>query len=188
MSWFGPMAPSSGNSSIGQTAGSKSSSFGAYPETGLKKARVRRDEARGEIGRGGDPTGRRRRAKIEAAIRARYVREGRSRVCREVRSGRAMGKRTEPIGRRDRPCSRAVSCPSTSSDCAVVKMTARPWGLRWADGLISHDGEARLTAETLRASCSPEIAPLRRSSRAAGEPHSLLSSGSAAARSAPNER
>src|SRR4051812_27737983 len=30
-------------------------SFGRYPEIGLKEARLRRDEARVEIGRGGDP-------------------------------------------------------------------------------------------------------------------------------------
>jgi integrase len=45
-------------------------SFGAYPETSLKEARLRRDEARVEIGRGGNPALRRRQAKIEAAIRA----------------------------------------------------------------------------------------------------------------------
>jgi hypothetical protein len=45
-------------------------SFGAYPEVGLKEARLRRDEARVEIGRGGDPARRRREAKIEASIRA----------------------------------------------------------------------------------------------------------------------
>jgi integrase len=45
-------------------------SFGAYPQTGLKEARLRRDEARVEIGRGGDPAQRLRQAKIEAEIRA----------------------------------------------------------------------------------------------------------------------
>jgi hypothetical protein len=45
-------------------------SFGSYPETSLKEARLRRDEARVEIGRGGDPARRRRQAKIEAVIRA----------------------------------------------------------------------------------------------------------------------
>lgn len=45
-------------------------SFGAYPQTTLKEARLRRDEARVEIGRGGDPARRKREAKIEAVIRA----------------------------------------------------------------------------------------------------------------------
>ena len=45
-------------------------SFGAYPETSLKEARLRRDEARVEIGRGGDPARRKRQEKIEAILRA----------------------------------------------------------------------------------------------------------------------
>jgi integrase len=44
--------------------------FGAFPEVGLKEARLRRDEARVEIGRGGDPARRIREEKIEAKIRA----------------------------------------------------------------------------------------------------------------------
>ena len=44
--------------------------FGAYPEVGLKDARLRRDEARVKIGRGGDSARRRRQANIEAIIRA----------------------------------------------------------------------------------------------------------------------
>lgn len=54
--------------------------FGAYPQTTLKEARIRRDEARVEIGRGGDPARRRREAKIQAIIRAGDTFEG---VARE---------------------------------------------------------------------------------------------------------
>ena len=45
-------------------------SFGAYPQTTLKEARLRRGDARVEIGRGGDPARKKRQAKIEAIIRA----------------------------------------------------------------------------------------------------------------------
>lgn len=55
-------------------------SFGAYPEIGLKEARVRRDEARVEIARGGDPAKRRREAKLEAGLRAGHTFES---VARE---------------------------------------------------------------------------------------------------------
>ena len=47
----------------------KKLSFGRYPEVGLKEARLQRDEARVEIGRGGDPARRRREEKIAALIR-----------------------------------------------------------------------------------------------------------------------
>lgn len=47
----------------------KKLSFGRYPEVGLKEARLMRDEARVEIGRGGDPARRRREEKIAAIIR-----------------------------------------------------------------------------------------------------------------------
>lgn len=47
----------------------KKLSFGRYPEVGLKDARLLRDEARVEIGRGGDPARRRREEKIAAIIR-----------------------------------------------------------------------------------------------------------------------
>ncbi len=39
-------------------------SFGAYPEVGLKETRLRRDEARVEIRRGGDPARRLREEKV----------------------------------------------------------------------------------------------------------------------------
>lgn len=45
-------------------------SFGAYPEVSLKEARLRRDEARVEIRRGGDPARRLREEKVQAVIRA----------------------------------------------------------------------------------------------------------------------
>ncbi|KLE34085.1 tyrosine-type recombinase/integrase [Aurantiacibacter luteus] len=48
----------------------KKLSFGSYPEVGLKEARLRRDEARVEIGRGGDPARRKREERIAAYIRA----------------------------------------------------------------------------------------------------------------------
>ncbi|WP_394730603.1 tyrosine-type recombinase/integrase [Altererythrobacter sp. GH1-8] len=47
----------------------KKLSFGRYPEVGLKEARLMRDEARVEIGHGGDPARRRREEKIAAVIR-----------------------------------------------------------------------------------------------------------------------
>jgi len=47
----------------------KKLSFGRYPEVGLKDARLLRDEARVEIGHGGDPARRRREEKIAAIIR-----------------------------------------------------------------------------------------------------------------------
>ena len=45
-------------------------SFGAYPAISLKDARFRRDEARVEIGRGGDPVRRGRKERIAAEIAA----------------------------------------------------------------------------------------------------------------------
>jgi integrase len=48
----------------------KKLAFGRYPEVGLKEARLMRDEARVEIGRGGDPARRKREEKIAAFIRA----------------------------------------------------------------------------------------------------------------------
>lgn len=45
-------------------------SFGPYPAISLKEARLRRDEARVEIGRGGDPAKRQRKERIEAEISA----------------------------------------------------------------------------------------------------------------------
>lgn len=45
-------------------------SFGRYPEVSLKEARVRRDEAKLEIARGGDPIRRRRQEKLTATLRA----------------------------------------------------------------------------------------------------------------------
>lgn len=45
-------------------------SFGAYPAVSLKAARLRRDEARVEIGRGGNPARRRREEKVAAVLRA----------------------------------------------------------------------------------------------------------------------
>ncbi len=48
----------------------KKLSFGGYPEVGLRDARLLRDEARVEIGRGGDPARRKREEKIAAFIRA----------------------------------------------------------------------------------------------------------------------
>jgi integrase len=45
-------------------------SFGAYPEVSLRDARLKRDEARVEIGRGGNPAKERRRERIDAEIRA----------------------------------------------------------------------------------------------------------------------
>lgn len=48
----------------------KKLAFGRYPEVGLKEARLLRDEARVEIGRGGDPARRKREEKIAAYIRA----------------------------------------------------------------------------------------------------------------------
>ncbi|GGD84565.1 hypothetical protein GCM10011515_00370 [Tsuneonella deserti] len=44
--------------------------FGRYPEVSLREARLRRDEARVEIGQGGDPARRKREEKIAALIRA----------------------------------------------------------------------------------------------------------------------
>lgn len=44
--------------------------FGKYPLVSLKEARIRRDEARVEIGRGGNPARRRREEKIAEVIRA----------------------------------------------------------------------------------------------------------------------
>ena len=44
--------------------------FGRYPEVCLREARLMRDEARVEIGRGGDPARRRREEKVAAMIRA----------------------------------------------------------------------------------------------------------------------
>lgn len=46
----------------------KKLSFGKYPEVSLKEARLKRDEARVEIGRGGDPARRKREEKIAAII------------------------------------------------------------------------------------------------------------------------
>ena len=43
-------------------------SFGAWPSVSLREARIRRDEARVEIGRGGDPAKRKREERIEAEI------------------------------------------------------------------------------------------------------------------------
>ncbi|WP_057882465.1 tyrosine-type recombinase/integrase [Tsuneonella troitsensis] len=48
----------------------KKLTFGRYPEVGLREARLKRDEARVEIGRGGDPARRKREEKIAAYIRA----------------------------------------------------------------------------------------------------------------------
>ena len=48
----------------------KKLSLGRYPEVGLKEARLLRDEARVEIGRGGDPARRKREEKIAAVIAA----------------------------------------------------------------------------------------------------------------------
>jgi integrase len=48
----------------------KKLAFGRFPEVGLKEARLMRDEARVEIGRGGDPARRKREEKIAAIIRA----------------------------------------------------------------------------------------------------------------------
>lgn len=45
-------------------------SFGSYPSISLKEARVLRDQARAEIGRGGDPARRKREEKIAAELRA----------------------------------------------------------------------------------------------------------------------
>lgn len=45
-------------------------SFGTYPAVSLREARILRDEARVEIGRGGNPAGRMRKERIEAEIRA----------------------------------------------------------------------------------------------------------------------
>lgn len=45
-------------------------SFGPYPAISLKEARLRRDEARVEIGRGGDPVRRERKERIAAEIAA----------------------------------------------------------------------------------------------------------------------
>lgn len=45
-------------------------SFGPYPGTTLKEARLLRDEARVEIARGGNPARTRRLARIEAKLRA----------------------------------------------------------------------------------------------------------------------
>lgn len=45
-------------------------SFGPYPEVSLKEARRKRDEARVEIGRGGDPARRKREDKIAAELKA----------------------------------------------------------------------------------------------------------------------
>lgn len=47
----------------------KKLSFGSYPEVSLKEARLRGDEARVEIGRGGDPARRKREEKVAAMIR-----------------------------------------------------------------------------------------------------------------------
>lgn len=48
----------------------KKLSFGKYPDVSLKEARLMRDEARVEIGRGGDPARRKREEKIAAIISA----------------------------------------------------------------------------------------------------------------------
>jgi hypothetical protein len=48
----------------------KKLSLGRYPEIGLREARLMGDEARVEIGRGGDPARRKREEKIAAFIRA----------------------------------------------------------------------------------------------------------------------
>lgn len=48
----------------------KKLSLGRYPEVSLKEARLMRDEARVEIGRGGDPARRKREEKIAAVIAA----------------------------------------------------------------------------------------------------------------------
>ena len=45
-------------------------SFGRYPEVTLKEARAKRDEAKLEMARGGDPVRRRRQEKLAAQIRA----------------------------------------------------------------------------------------------------------------------
>lgn len=45
-------------------------SFGAYPQVSLKEARTRRDEAKVELSRGGDPVQRRRSEKIATKLRA----------------------------------------------------------------------------------------------------------------------
>ena len=45
-------------------------SFGPYPAISLKEARLKRDEARVEIGRGGNPAKRKRKERIEAEIAA----------------------------------------------------------------------------------------------------------------------
>jgi integrase len=47
--------------------------FGAYPAVSLREARLRRDEARVEIGRGGDPARRMRAEKVAAQIRAGHT-------------------------------------------------------------------------------------------------------------------
>ncbi len=44
--------------------------FGTYPQISLKEARARRDEARLELMRGGDPVQRRRQEKLAAQVRA----------------------------------------------------------------------------------------------------------------------
>ncbi|MFN6935438.1 MAG: tyrosine-type recombinase/integrase [Tsuneonella sp.] len=48
----------------------KKLTFGRYPEVGLREARLKRDQARVEIGGGGDPARRKREEKIAALIRA----------------------------------------------------------------------------------------------------------------------
>ena len=45
-------------------------SFGPYPAISLKEARFKRDEARVELGRGGNPARRQRKERIETEIRA----------------------------------------------------------------------------------------------------------------------
>lgn len=52
-------------------------SFGAYPLVSLKEARLKRDEARVEIGRGGNPARRQRKERIEAEIAAGNTLRGR---------------------------------------------------------------------------------------------------------------
>jgi len=57
----------------------KKLTFGRYPEVSLRDARLRRDEARVEIGQGGYPALRKREEKIAALIRA-ATRSNRSRT------------------------------------------------------------------------------------------------------------
>ena len=58
-------------------------SFGAYPAVSLRRARLLRDEARVEIGRGGNPARRRRRGKDDGRASGRKsLRRRRGRVHR----------------------------------------------------------------------------------------------------------